>query len=163
MAGVTSQVSWLEAFVGLVPGSIGETSTLACIIGAVILVAAGIGSWRIMVSMLVGAMALATLLFSIGSETNPAFQIPPQWHLVLGGFAFGLVFMATDPITAAMTKWGQYIYGLLIGGVVILVRVINPAYPEGVMLAILLGNCVAPLIDYYVVQANISRRKLRYV
>ena len=163
MAGVTSQVSWLEAFVGTMQGSMGETSTLACIVGAIILVAAGIGSWRIMVSMLVGAMALATLLYSIGSETNLAFSIPPQWHLVLGGFAFGLVFMATDPITAAMTKWGQYFYGLLIGAVVILVRVINPGYPEGVMLAILFGNCFAPLIDYYVVQANISRRKLRYV
>lgn len=163
MAGVTSQVSWLDAFVGTMQGSMGETSALACLVGAVILVAAGIGSWRIMVSMLAGAMAFATMLWMVGSETNPVFEIPPHWHLVLGGFAFGLVFMATDPISAAMTRVGQYIYGVFIGVVVIMVRVINPAYPEGVMLAILLGNCVAPLIDYYVLQANISRRKLRYV
>jgi Na+-transporting NADH:ubiquinone oxidoreductase subunit B len=140
----------------------GETSTLACLIGAVILVIGGVGSWRIMVSMLAGAMALAALFWATGSQTNPMFGMPPQWHLVLGGFALGLVFMATDPVTAAITHVGQYIYGVLIGVLVILVRVVNPAFPEGTMLAILFGNTFAPLIDYYVVRANIKRRALRH-
>ncbi len=115
-----------------------------------------------MLSMLASAMALVTLLWGVGSETNVMFTIPPHWHLVLGGFAFGLVFMATDPVSAAMTFTGQYIYGALIGALVILIRVINPAFPEGVMLAILFGNTFAPLIDYYVVRANIRRRALRH-
>lgn len=162
METLTATTSWFSAMLGTIPGSMGETSTIACLIGAAIMLMAGIGSWRIMSSMLTGAMAVATLMYVTGSSTNPAFEIPPHWHLVLGGLAFGLVFMATDPVTAAMTNTGQYLYGLVIGGVVILVRVINPAFPEGTMLAILLGNVCAPLFDYYVVRANIRRRVLRH-
>lgn len=154
--------SWWQAFVGLVPGSMGETSALACIMGAGFLVMSKIGSWRIMASMLISTIFFAFLLNSIGSETNPMFSMPAHWHLVSGGFAFGLVFMATDPVSAAMTRVGQFWYGALIGLVVVLVRVVNPAYPEGVMLAILFGNVFAPLIDYFVMDANIKRRKLRY-
>ena len=159
---VNSQITWLQAFVGTIQGSMGETSTLACLIGAAILLAAGIGSWRIMISMLLGAMALAALFCGLGSTANPMFGVPPHWHLVLGGFAFGLVFMATDPVTAAMTNLGQYVYGALIGVLVLVVRVLNPGFPEGTMLAILFGNTFAPLIDYYVVRANIRKRALRH-
>ena len=141
----------------------GETSTLACLFGALVLILAGIGSWRIMVSMLVGGLGFAGLLYGIGSDTNAVFSMPPHWHLVTGSFAFGLVFMATDPVSAAQTNVGRWIYGFLIGVMTILVRVINPAYPEGVMLAILFANVFAPLIDYFVVQANIKRRAARYV
>ncbi len=159
---VTATTSWFSAMLGTIPGSMGETSTLACLIGAAIMLLAGIGSWRIMASMLAGSMGVATLLYLLGSPTNPAFELPPHWHLVLGGLAFGLVFMATDPVTAAMTNIGQYLYGVLIGAMVIVVRVINPAFPEGTMLAILLGNVCAPLLDYFVVRANIRRRVLRH-
>ncbi len=162
MKAVTGQLSWFEAFLGTMQGSMGETSALACLLGAVMLLVFGVASWRIMVSMVLGALALAGLLYGLGSLTNPMFEMPPHWHLVLGGFAFGLVFMATDPVTAAMTDLGQWIYGLLIGMIVILVRVVNPAFPEGTMLAILFGNTFAPLIDYYVVAANIRRRALRH-
>ncbi|MFH1924607.1 MAG: NADH:ubiquinone reductase (Na(+)-transporting) subunit B [Planctomycetota bacterium] len=160
MKALASHVSWSDAFLGTIQGSMGETSTLACLIGAAILVAAGIGSWRIMVSMLLGAMVLSGLMCGVGSTANPMFAMPPHWHLVLGGFAFGLVFMATDPVTAAMTNVGQYVYGALIGVIVIVVRVLNPGFPEGVMMAILFGNTFAPLIDYYVVRANIRKRAL---
>lgn len=164
MAALTSQTGYWDAFLGTIPGSMGETSTLACLIGAAILLLAGVGSWRIMGSMLAGALVLAAVLhYGVGEVTgNPMFQMPPHWHLVLGGFAFGLVFMATDPVSAAMTNVGQYVYGALIGMLVILVRVVNPAFPEGTMLAILFGNTFAPLIDYYVVRANIKRRALRH-
>ena len=114
-----------------------------------------------MLSMTVGGMGLATLLYFLGSESNAAFTLGPFWHFVLGGFAFGMVFMATDPVSAASTHIGQYIYGLLIGALIIVIRVLNPAYPEGTMLAILFGNCCAPLIDWFVVQANIRRRERR--
>jgi Na+-transporting NADH:ubiquinone oxidoreductase subunit B len=154
-------VTWPQAFLGTIPGSLGETSTLACLIGAVILIAAGVGSWRTMLSMLLGGIAFAGLLNFIGSDTNPMFQMSPMWHLVVGGFAFGLVFMATDPVSGAMTDTGKWYYGAFIGIITILIRVVNPAYPEGVMLAILLGNVFAPLIDYFVVQANIKRRLVR--
>jgi len=157
-----SHITWSDAFVGTIQGSMGETSTLACLIGAAILLVAGIGSWRIMLSMLLGALGLAAVLCGVGSTTNPMFEMPPHWHLVLGGFAFGLVFMATDPVTAAMTDLGQYIFGALVGVVTIVVRVLNPGFPEGTMLAILLGNAFAPLIDFYVVRANIRRRALRH-
>ena len=163
LAAIEKTGAWKDAFLGFIPGSMGETSTLACIFGAAILVMAKIGSWRIMLSVLLGAMGLSFLFYTINSPTNPMFQIPPEWHLVLGGFAFGLVFMATDPVSAAMTHTGQWIYGFLIGFLVILVRVINPAFPEGMMLAILFGNVFAPAIDYYVVKANIKRRILRNV
>lgn len=155
-------VSWSQAFLGTIQGSMGETSTLACLIGAFILVGTGIGSWRIMFSMFLGAMGFATLLYFTGSPTNPMFQMPPQWHLVTGGFAFATVFMATDPVSASMTETGKWFYGGLIGVMTILIRVINPAFPEGVMLAILFGNVFAPLIDYFVVQANIKRRLARH-
>lgn len=161
LSAVEAQMSWWQAFIGTIPGSMGETSALACIIGAVILVGSGIGSWRIMLSMLLATVLSGYLLYTIGSETNPMFSIPPHWHLVLGGFAFGLVFMATDPVSASMTQAGQWIYGALIGVMVILVRVINPAFPEGVMLAILFGNVFAPLIDYLVVNSTVKRRQLR--
>ena len=163
MAGVEQTMTWMDAFIGRIPGSMGETSALACLIGAVILIATGVGSWRIMLSVLLGALVTSTILYTIGSSTNPMFSLTPGWHIVLGGFAFGLVFMATDPVSAAMTEVGQWIYGALIGFMVILVRVINPAFPEGMMLAILFGNVCAPLIDYYVVKANILRRKARNV
>lgn len=161
MEAVESSFSWFDAFVGFVPGSFGETSALACLLGAGLLIASGIGSWRIMLGMLLGGIFLSSLLYVIGSDTNPMLQISPAWHLVSGGFAFGLVFMATDPVSASMTSKGKYIYGFLVGVMAILVRSLNPAFPEGVMLAILFGNVFAPLIDYYVLKANIVRRKLR--
>ena len=154
-------VSWSQAFLGTMPGSIGETSALACLIGAVILVVTGVGSWRIMVSMLIGGMGFAALLWTIGSDTNPMFLMPPWWHLVVGGFAFGLVFCITDPVSATLTETGKWFYGAVAGVLTILIRVINPAYPEGVMMAILLANVFAPVIDFFVLQANIKRRKLR--
>ena len=154
-------ISWTDAFVGNLPGSIGETSALACLVGALFLVYTGVASWRIMVSVLLG-MVLTTLLFNaIGSPDNPFYDVPWYWHAVLGGYAFGLVFMATDPVSAAVTDTGRWIYGLLIGFMVSLVRVVNPAYPEGMMLAILFGNALAPLIDYGVMRANIKRRARR--
>ncbi|MFK7872100.1 MAG: NADH:ubiquinone reductase (Na(+)-transporting) subunit B [Oligoflexales bacterium] len=154
--------SWLDAFYGFVPGSMGETSALACLLGAGYLCLTGIGSWRIMLSMTISTIGFAALLNGIGSTTNFMFEMTPAWHLVAGGYAFGCVFMATDPVSAAMTRVGQFFYGALIGFMVILVRVINPAFPEGVMLAILFGNVFAPLIDYFVVNANIKRRKAKY-
>lgn len=154
-------LSWLDAFWGVIPGSMGETSTVACLIGVGILLLTGIASWRIMLSVVIGAAGVSFLFNAIGSTTNVMFSLTPMWHLVLGGFAFGLAFMATDPVTAAMTQTGQWIYGILIGVMVILIRVVNPAFPEGMMLAILFGNIWAPAIDYYVVKANIKRRLLR--
>lgn len=160
-------VSWMQSFLGTISGSMGETSTLACIIGAVILISAGVGSWRIMAGVLAGGMGLSALFYGISvywpeSIDNPMFNLPPWWHLVIGGYAFGLVFMATDPVSAAMTQTGKWLYGILIGVVTILIRVVNPAFPEGIMLAILLGNVFAPLIDYAVVRANVRRRQARY-
>ncbi len=154
-------LTWMQAFLGPMQGSMGETSTLACLIGAFVLIVTGVGSWRIMAGMLAGALAFSALLWGIGSDTNPMFAMPPWWHLVTGGFAFGLVFMATDPVSASMTQTGKWFYGALIGAMTILIRVINPAFPEGVMLAILFGNVFAPLIDHCVVQANIKRRIAR--
>ncbi len=151
--------TWFQSFIGTIPGSFGETSTLAILFGAFVLIITRIGSWRIMLSLLVTAV-LTTLLFNIiGSDTNPAFMLSPMWHLVLGGFAFGAVFMATDPVTASMTSRGKYYYGGLIGIMVILIRVVNPAFPEGMMLAILFANLFAPLIDYFVVENHIKRRR----
>ncbi len=152
---------WANAFWGFMPGSMGETSTFACLIGALILVATGVASWRIIVSSFVGLIGFSLLLNLIGSSTNPMFDITPLWHIVLGGFAFGAIFMATDPGSCTQTLKGQYFYGLLIGFMVVLIRVINPAFPEGTMLAILFANVFAPLIDYFVVNANIKRRRLR--
>ena len=155
-------VSWMQAFLGMVPGSMGETSTLACLIGALVLVATGIGSWRIMIAGVVGSFGMVQLLNAVGSTTNPLLNVPFEWHVVLGGWPFGLVFMATDPVSSAHTNKGRYIYGFLIGVLAILIRVINPAFPEGMMLAILFMNMFASLIDHFVIQANVKRRKARY-
>ena len=161
-AALTAGVTWRDAFLGLVPGSMGETSAAACLFGAAVLILSGIGSWRIMASIVVGSFLTVALLNGIGSETNLLFNVPFTWHVVLGGWAFGAVFMATDPVSAAHSNTGKFIYGLLIGMLAILIRVVNPAYPEGMMLAILFMNLFAALIDYFVVQANINRRKARY-
>ena len=161
-AGVTQGMSWWNAFVGFVPGSMGETSALACLVGAVILIGTGIGSWRIMISVALGTFVTASLLNAIGSATNPFFEVTPAWHFVLGGWAFGTVFMATEPVSAPSVRAGHYIYGALIGILTVLIRVVNPAYPEGIMLAILFMNLFAPLIDYFAIQANIKRRQARH-
>lgn len=161
--------SWSDMFFGFIPGSIGETSTLACLIGAIFLVAAGIASWRIMVGGVVGLFAMGSLVYfllgggvaGMDPSLNPLFSIPPWYHLVMGSFAFGIVFMATDPVSAAITPTGRWIYGFLIGALVVLVRVFNPAYPEGVMLAILFMNVFAPLIDWFVVRGSSRRRNAR--
>ena len=155
--------SWNDAFIGLVPGSMGETSTLMCHLGAGFLIMTGIGNWRIMLSMLLGMVGMSFFLNTIGSETNPMFAVTPEWHLVMGSFAFACVFMATDPVSASMTNTGRLVYGALIGVLGVLIRVVNPAYPEGWMLAILFMNSMAPLIDYFVVERNIKRRMARYV
>jgi len=154
--------SWMDAFLGFVPGSMGETSALACLLGALLLIWTGIGSWRTMAGVVAGTVVMAGLLNTIGSDTNPMFGVPWYWHAVLGGWAFGMVYMATDPVSSAFTNAGKLIYGVLIGVLVILIRVVNPAYPEGMMLAILFMNMFAPLIDHFFVQANIRRREARY-
>ena len=145
---------------GFIPGSIGETSVIAIAIGAVILLWTGVASWKTMLSVFVGG-ALTAWLFNIAGMDNAVANLPWYEHLVLGGFCFGAVFMATDPVTSARTECGKYIYGFLIGVMAIVIRVLNPGYPEGMMLAILLMNIFAPLIDYYVVQSNISKREKR--
>ncbi len=159
-----TDTSWWDCFIGYTQGSMGETSTLACLVGAVILIATGIGSWRIMAGVLLGAMAMSLTLWlgSSGETASALASLPPWWHPVIGGFAFGTVFMATDPVSAAMTGAGRWWYGGLIGVMTVLIRVINPAFPEGIMLAILFGNTMAPLIDYFVIQSNIKRRMARY-
>jgi Na+-transporting NADH:ubiquinone oxidoreductase subunit B len=154
---------WWDCFFGNIQGSMGETSTFCCLLGAVLLIATGIGSWRIMAGSVLGAAGLAFVFWGFrNTSTNPMTDIAPWWHLVIGGFAFGVVFMATDPVSASMTEVGKWWYGILIGVMTILIRVINPAFPEGIMLAILFGNVMAPLIDYYVIQANVKRRMARY-
>ena len=155
------QISWFDAFMGWIPGSMGETSAFACLLGAIFLILTGVGSWRIMAGVAIGALVLSAGLNLVSSETNAVFQIPAHWHLVTGGLAFGLVFMATDPVSAAMTETGKWIYGILIGSMTIVIRVLNPAFPEGIMLAILFGNVFAPVIDYFVIQQNIKRRMAR--
>ena len=156
-------VSWWNAFLGVIPGSVGETSTLTILIVGSILIVSKIAAWRIVLGVLLGMIGMSFLLNAIGSTTNPMFAMPWYWHLVLGGFAFGMIFMATDPVSAAMTNTGKWIFGFLIGLMTVMVRVLNPAFPEGIMLAILLGNLCAPLIDYFVVQANVKRRLRRNV
>jgi Na+-transporting NADH:ubiquinone oxidoreductase subunit B len=146
-------------FIGTVPGSIGETSTLMCLIGAVILIFTGVGSWKIIVSGFAGTYLMALLLNALA--VNAFMAIPAHYHIVMGGVAFGIVYMATDPVTASHTETGKWIYGFLIGAFTVLIRVFNPAYPEGIMLAVLLMNVFAPLIDFYVVDANKQRRKKR--
>jgi Na+-transporting NADH:ubiquinone oxidoreductase subunit B len=153
----------MDAFLGNIPGSIGETSTLMLMIGAAIIVFARIASWRIIAGVMIGMVATSTLFNMIGSETNAMFSMPWHWHLVLGGFALGMFFMATDPVSAAFTNKGKWWYGALIGVMAVIIRVANPAYPEGMMLAILFANLFAPIFDYLVVQANIKRRRARNV
>ena len=161
-AGLADKIPGIwESFIGIIPGSIGETSALACLIGAAILLYTGIGSWRIMLSVFIGGFFMAQIFNFFG--LNTLMQISPIHHLVLGGFAFGAVFMATDPVSGAQTNTGKYIYGFLIGLFAILFRVFNPAYPEGMMLSILFMNVMAPLIDHYVVAANIKRRLKRSI
>jgi Na+-transporting NADH:ubiquinone oxidoreductase subunit B len=160
--GAIGSEGWWQAFVGLIPGSMGETSAMLCFVGAVLLIATGMGSWRVMGGVVLGTAGMASLLNVIGSDTNPAFAIPFGWHVVLGGWAFGTVFMATDPVSSAFTNAGRWLYGIGIGLMVVLVRVVNPAYPEGMMLAILFMNMFAPFIDHFFVQANIKRRLARH-
>ena len=154
-------ISWMDAFIGNVPGSIGEVSTLMILIGGAVILFARIASLRIVAGVMVGMNAMSAIFNMIGSDTNPLFAMPWYWHLVLGGFAFGMIFMATDPVSASFTDKGKWAYGILIGVMCVLIRVANPAYPEGMMLAILFANLFAPLFDYLVVQANIKRRKAR--
>lgn len=161
MAALREQFSWTDSFLGAIPGSIGETSTLAILLGGVVLLATRIASWRIVSGVMIGMMALSFLFNTVGSSSNPAFAMPWYWHLVTGGFAFGMIFMATDPVSAAMTNTGKWAYGILIGLMTVLIRVVNPAFPEGIMLAILFSNLFSPLMDHVVVQANIKRRLAR--
>lgn len=151
--------SYYDMFMGFIPGSIGETSKVAILIGAAILILTGIGSWKVMVSVLLGAGAMGLIFNAVGA--NEFMQLPFYNHYLMGGLLFGAVFMATDPVTAAQTERGKWYYGILIGIMAVMIRVFNPAYPEGIMLAILFGNVMAPLIDYFVVQANIKRRLAR--
>ncbi len=153
--------SFWDCFWGFIPGSIGETSVVACLIGAVILVATKIGSWRVMLGCLLGVVWTVLVLNVTAPAANHYMAVPLHWHLVTGSFAFGAVFMATDPVSAAQTNLGRWIYGFLIGALMIMVRVLNPAYPAGIMLAILFMNVFAPVIDYYVMKANIRRREVR--
>ncbi|ATA20658.1 Na+-transporting NADH:ubiquinone oxidoreductase subunit B [Gibbsiella quercinecans] len=154
-------VSWMDAFLGNIPGSIGEVSTLMILLGGALILFTRIASWRIVAGVMVGTVAAASLFNAVGSDSNPMFAMPWYWHLVLGGFAFGMIFMATDPVSAAFTEKGKVWYGVLVGVMCVLIRVVNPAYPEGMMLAILFANLFAPLFDYLVVQANIKRRRAR--
>jgi len=157
---VASGLTWTQAFFGQMQGSFGETSALACLFGAVLLLYSGIASWRIMAGVFAG-LIVPVLLAGLVDSSNPMMSMPWHWHVVLGGFAFGAVFMATDPVSACQTNAGKWVYGLLIGFLTFVIRVINPAFPEGIMLAILFGNVFAPMIDYFVVQANVKRRVRR--
>ncbi|NUY56590.1 NADH:ubiquinone reductase (Na(+)-transporting) subunit B [Salinivibrio sp. EAGSL] len=154
-------MTWMDAFIGNIPGSIGEVSTIAILIGGAALVYMRIASWRIILGTFLGMAVAATLFNLIGSDTNPMFSMPFYWHLVLGGFAFGMMFMATDPVSAAFTNKAKWWYGALIGAMAVIIRVVNPAYPEGMMLAILFANLFAPLFDNLVIQGNIKRRLAR--
>ncbi len=157
-----SGISWMQTFFGFTQGAIGETSTLACLLGAAFLIYTKVASYRIIFGVFAG-MVVTSLLFNIvGSESNPMFSMPWYWHLTVGGFAFGMVFMATDPVTAANTDTGRWVFGALIGVMVVLIRVVNPAFSEGMMLSILFANMFAPIIDHFVIQANIRRRAKRY-
>lgn len=161
LQGMNPPLSWMDAFLGNMQGCIGEVSTLAILIAGLFLVFIGLASWRIVVGVIAGAL-LTTLIFNmIGSDSNPMFAVPFHWHFVLGGFAFGLFFMATDPVTASVTNTGRYIFGALIGVMTILIRVVNPAFPEGMMLAIIFANIFAALIDYGVMKVNVNRRRAR--
>ncbi len=155
-------LTWTQAFIGQMQGSIGETSAAACLIGGAFLVYTGVASWRIIVAVFAG-LIIPTVLFGSAESSNPMLSMPWHWHVVVGGFAFGAVFMATDPVSAAQTDAGKWVFGLLIGFLTWLIRVINPAFPEGIMLAILFANVFAPVIDHFVVRANVKRRLKRSV
>ena len=157
MVAVQQSATWMQAFLGTIQGSIGETSTLAILMGAVLLLVMRIASWRIITGVLIGS-AVLSLLFNNIDSTNPMFAMPFYWHWVIGGFAFGAIFMATDPVSAAMTNTGKFWYGILIGVMGILIRVVNPAFPEGMLIAILFANLFAPLFDLWVAQGNSTRR-----
>jgi Na+-transporting NADH:ubiquinone oxidoreductase subunit B len=157
-----SGLTWSQAFYGQMQGSFGETSALACLLGAFMLIYTGIASWRIMVATFAG-LIIPSLLFVDAGSANPMLSMPRHWHIVLGGFAFGAIFMTTDPVSAAQTDTGKWVFGLLIGFMTWLIRVVNPAFPEGIMLAILFANIFAPVIDYFVVRANVRKRQKRHV
>ena len=159
-AGAAGLSAW-DAFLGFLPGSMGETSVLACLFGAAVLALTGIGSLRIMLAVAAGTLVMGGLLNLLGSDTNPFLAVPFWWHYLLGGWAFGTVFMATEPVTAPSTNGGRVVYGFLIGVLVVLIRVVNPAYPEGMMLSILLMNVFAPLIDHFALRSNLRRRTRR--
>ena len=156
-----SQIGWANAFTGTIQGSMGETLTLAVLAGGAVLLIMKIASYRIVGGVLLGMIATSLLMNVVGSETNLMFAVPAYWHLVIGGFAFGMMFMATDPVSSAMTHTGRWCFGILVGVMTVLIRVVNPAFPEGIMLAILFANLFAPLMDHYVVQANVKRRLAR--
>ena len=158
---VGDDLSWWDAFVGLIPGSFGETSTLCVCIGAAILLVTGIASWRIIVSVVAGALLTGWIANTFQTSTYPASFLSPADQLLYGGLAFAAVFMATDPVTAARTNAGKWIFGFIVGAMAVVIRTYNNGYPEGAMLAVLLGNALAPLIDYCVVQTNIRRRQKR--
>ena len=159
LQGLSDNFSWFDALIGNIPGSVGETSVIAIGIAAVILLATGIASYRIILGTFIGMIVMSSILNIVGSDTNPMFQVPWYWHFVIGSFAFGLVFMATEPVSGSGTNAGRWIYGALIGVTVVLIRVVNPAFPEGMMLAILFANLFAPVIDHMVVSNNIAKRK----
>lgn len=161
MAVLREQYTWMDSFFGCMAGSVGETSTLAILIGGAVLLWTRIASWRIVAGVMLGMIGLSTLFNIVGGEANPLAAVPWYWHLTMGGFAFGMIFMATDPVSAAMTNTGKWLFGILIGVMTVLIRVANPAFPEGMMLAILFANLFAPLIDWFVMQANIKRRLAR--
>ena len=152
----------MNSFIGTISGSAGEVSALAIMIGGLFIMYMRIASWRIVAGVAVGVAFFATLLNMIGSDTNPMFAMPAHWHFVVGGLAFGMFFMATDPVSASFTNKGKWWYGALIGVMCVLIRVVNPAYPEGMMLAILFANLFAPLFDHVVIEKNIKRRLARY-
>jgi len=163
IAAITESVSWTQAFLGLMPGSMGETSTLAILIGGLFLLYTRIASWRIVAGVAVGVIVTSLLFNAVGSDSRPMMSMPFYWHFVVGGLAFGAMFMATDPVSASMTNAGRWAFGILIGFMTVVIRCINPAFPEGIMLAILFSNLFAPLIDYVVIQMNIRRRERRHV
>ena len=154
-----AKYSFMDSFLGFIPGSVGETSALMCLIGAALLLWTGIASWRVIFSFFLGGFLMATILNLVGG--NGYFELPAIHQLMIGGFMFGMVFMATDPVTAAHTNAGKFVYGFLGGFLGILIRMVNPAYPEGIMLAILIANVFAPLIDHVVIQVNINKRLKR--
>ncbi len=162
LSAVTQHYSWFQTFMGFEPGCLGETSVFAIMIGAAFLLYTRVASYRIMGGVFAGMVATSLLFNVVGSDTNQMFAFPWYWHLTVGGFAFGMVYMATDPVSAAMTNTGRWVYGALVGGMTVLIRVVNPAFPEGIMLAILFSNIFAPTIDYFVIQANIRRRMKRH-